>query len=180
MRRLLHIARVVAGFTLAIVLTACATMHGAQTITLTPAEIEQQIQTDLGGVMEMFKGLDLRRPTVSLMPATERLQLGWNVKLPDGPTGAPLGVAIELSGKPMLNAARNGIDLTAVKIEDVRLAGLPRFLSLARLGDQKGASLPDLPLMALPADKLRQSDVVYGATGVGVGYTGLKIDIAPK
>ncbi len=165
---------------LGVLLGACATMHGPQTITLTTADIEQQIQTDLGGVMEVFKGADLRRPEVSLMPASERLQLGWNVKLPDGPTGAPIGVTVELSGKPVLNDARNGIDLADVRIEDVRFAGLPRFLSLARLGDKKGTALPDLPLMSLPAEKLRQDHVVYGATGVSVGYTGLKIDIAPK
>jgi hypothetical protein len=163
-----------------LLLAACATVHGPQTITLSTSEIEQQIQADLGGVMELFKGVDLRRPEVSLMPASERLQLEWNFNLPDGPTGVPLGVAIALSGRPMLNAARNGIDLAEVRIEDVRLAGLPRFLSLARLVDKKGTALPDLPLMALPADRLRQDQVAYGATSVGVGYTGLKIDIAPK
>jgi len=173
MRRLFAIAFVA-------VVSGCVTTHGPQTITLSTSEIEQQIQTDLAGVMELFKGANLHRPEVSLMPASERLQLEWNVKLPDGPTGAPFGVAVELSGKPVLNAARNGIDLTQVRIEDVRLAGLPRFLSLARLGDKKGTDLPDLPLMALPADRMRQNQVAYGVTGVGVGYTGLKIDIAPR
>ena len=172
--------RLVFACALAALLAACATVHGPQTITLSTAEIEQQIQTDLAGVMEVFRGADLRRPEVSLMPASDRLQLAWNVKLPDGPTGAPIGVAVELSGKPALNAARNGIDLTDVRIEDVRLAGLPRFLSLARLADKKGATLPDLPLMSLPAEQLRRDQVAYGATGVSVGYTGLKIDIAPK
>ena len=114
------------------------------------------------------------------MPSSERLLLEWNFKLPDGPIGSPLGVAVELSGKPVLNSARSGIDLTQVRIEDVRLAGLPRFLGLARLVDQKGMTLPDLPLMTLPASRLRQSDVAYVATGVGVGFTGLTIDIVPR
>jgi hypothetical protein len=161
-------------------LPACATMHGPQTITLSTTDIEQQIQLDLGGVVEMFKGLAAPRPEVSLMPASERLLLEWNFSLPDGPTGSPVGVVVELSGKPVLNAARNGIDLTQVQIEDARLAGLPRFLSLARLVDQKGMTLPDLPLMTLPTDRLRQSDVAYVATGVAVGFTGLKIDIVPR
>ena len=161
-------------------LSACATLHGPQTITLSAAEIEQQIETDLGRVAEVFKGLDARRPEVSLMPASERLLLEWNVRLADGPLGSPLGVAVELSGRPVLNFAGNGIDLTQVRIDDVRLAGLPRFLSLSRLVGQKGMTLPDLPLMKLPADRLRQSDVAYVATGVGVGYTGLKVDIVPR
>ena len=161
-------------------LSACATMHGPQTITLTTGEIERQFQADLGGLVAMFKDLDTRRPEVSLMPASGRLLLEWNFKLPDGPTGSPVGIAVELSGKPVLNAARNGIDLTQVRIEDVRLAGLLRFLSLARLVDQKGMTLPDLPLMTLPTDRLHQSNVAYEATGVSVGYTGLKIDIVPR
>jgi hypothetical protein len=161
-------------------MSGCATMHGPQTITLSATEIENQIQADLGVVMEMFKGLDVRRPEVSLMPASERLLLEWSFTLPDGPAGSPLGVAVELSGKPALNAARNGIDLAQVRIEDVRLAGLPRFLGLSRLVDQKGMTLPDLPLMTLPIDRLRQSDVAYVATGVGVGFFGLKVDIVPR
>lgn len=163
-----------------VLVAACVTMHGPQTVTLSASEIEQLIQTDLGGVMEVFKGAELRRPEVSLMPASERLQLTWKVKLPDGPNGAAIGVVVELTGKPVLNAAHNGVDLTDARIEDVRLAGLPRFLSLARLGDKKGAPLPDVPLLSLPAELLRRDQVAYGATGVGVGYTGLKIDIAPK
>lgn len=161
-------------------LSGCATMHGPQTITLSTAEIEQQIQVDLGGVVEMFQGLDAHRPEVSLMPASERLLLEWNFKLPDGPTGSPVGIAVDISGKPALNAARNGIDLTEVRIEDVRLAGFMRFLSLARLVDRKGMTLPDLPLITLSTDRLRQSNVAYEATGVSVGYTGLKIDIVPR
>ena len=109
-------------------LSACATMHGPQTITVSTTEIESRIQADLGGVVGMFKG----------------------------------------------------IDLTQVRIEDVTLAGLPRFLGLARLADRKGMTLPDPPLMALPADRLRQSDVAYEATGVGVGFAGLNVDIAPR
>lgn len=161
-------------------LSACATMHGPQTITVSTAEIESRIQADLGGVMGMFKGVDPHRPEVSLMPLSERLLLEWKFTLPDGPAGSPLGVSVELSGKPALNAARDGIDLTQVRIEDVKLAGLPRFLGLARLADRRGMTLPDLPLMSLPADRLRQSDVAYEATGVGVGFTGLTIDIAPR
>ena len=161
-------------------LSACATMHGPQTITLSTAEIERLIQIDLGGVVEMFKGVDAHRPEVSLMPASERLLLEWKFTLSDGPTGSPVGVVVEVSGKPILNASRNGIDLTQAQIEDVRLAGLLRFLSLARLVDQKGMTLPDLPLMTLPADRLRQSNVAYVATGVTVGFTGLRIDIVPR
>jgi len=161
-------------------LSACATMHGPQTITLPASEVEQQIRADLGGVLQAFKGVDAPRPQVSMMPTAQRVQLEWAFTLPDGPAGVPMGVAVELTGAPVLNAARNGVDLTRVKVEDVRLSALPRFLGLGRFMDQKGVELPDLPLMMLPADRLRQSDVAYEATGVSVGYFGLRIDITPR
>ena len=91
-------------------LAACATTHGPQTITLSTGEIEQQLQADLGRAVEMFREVDTRRPEVSLMPASGRLLLGWKFRLPDGPTGTPVGIEVELSGKPVLNATRNGID----------------------------------------------------------------------
>jgi hypothetical protein len=162
------------------VLSACATIHGPQTITLSTAEIEQQVRADLGGLLQAFRGIDAPRPQVSLMPTAQRLQLEWALTLPDGPAGVPMEVAVALTGSPVLNAARNGIDLTRVKVEDVRLSALPRFLGLGRFMDQKGLELPDMPLMTLPADRLRQSDVVYEATAVGVGYFGLKVDIVPR
>lgn len=161
-------------------LSSCATMHGPRTITLSAAEVEQQIQTNLGDALEAFKGLGARRPEVSLMPSSQRLLLEWNFGAPGEPAGFASGVTVEVSGKPVLDASGNGIDLTEVRIDDVRLAALPRFLGLARLVDSKGMTLPDLPLMTLPADRLRQAGVAYAATGVSVGFTGLKIDIAPR
>lgn len=165
---------------LAALLSACATMHGPRSITLSTAEIESHIQADLGGVVEMFKGLDAGPPEVSLMPAAGRLLLEWQFRLPDGPAGSPLGIGVEVSGTPVLNAGRNGIDLAQVRIDDVRIAGLPRFLGFSRLGERKGTTLPDLPLMTLPADLLRRSDVAYEATGVSVGFAGLTVEIAPR
>jgi hypothetical protein len=67
-------------------------------------------------------------------------------------------------------------------LEDVRVTGVPMLFSfgLAQLGDRKGATLPDLPLMALPAEQLTRSQVAYGATGVAVTFTGLRVDLEPR
>jgi len=62
-------------------LSACATMHGPRTITVSATEIESQVQADLGGVLEAFGGLDARRPEVSLMPLSGRLLLEWKFTL---------------------------------------------------------------------------------------------------
>jgi hypothetical protein len=89
---------------------------------------------------------------------------------------------LEVSGKPVLNAARNGVNLSQVRVEDIRVPGLSSVLTLSGLLDLKGSerTLPDLPLVHLPEDKLVQQAVAYGATGVSVRYDGLQVELAPK
>jgi hypothetical protein len=91
-------------------------------------------------------------------------------------------VAVAIAGKPALNAAGNGVMLTQVTLEDVRVTGVPVLfgLGLAQLGERKGATLPDLPLVALPADQLTRQQVAYGATGVAVTFTGLRVSLEPR
>jgi hypothetical protein len=165
-----------------LLLAACASLPGPSSFVLSPTDIERQIETDLGTAFELFKGLDMRRPEVSMMPVSERLQLTWTVRVPDAPTEAPLGVAVAVAGKPVLNAARSGINLTQVTLEDVRLTGVPKLfgLGLLQLGERKGTRLPDLPLVTLPAERLVHKQVAYGATAVEVTYSGLRVDIEPK
>jgi len=169
---------------LAFLLAGCASVHGPRSITLTPEEIERQIETDLGSLMEVFKGLELRRPEVGLMPASDRLQLAWNVRLPNTAPDAGLygwlSARIEVSGRPVLNAAGTGVVLTQVTIDDVRLGGLPRMFGFAQLLERKGAALPDFALIALPDSELKRGGVVYRATAVAVSWRGLRIDIEPK
>jgi hypothetical protein len=169
---------------LAFVLAGCATVHGPRSITLTPEEIERQIETDLGALLEVFRGLELRRPEVALMPASERLQLTWNVRLPNAAPDAGLhgwlNARIEVSGRPVLNPAGTGVVLTQVTIDDVRLGGLPRMFGFSQLLERKGATLPDFALIALPEEALKRGGVVYRATAVAVSWRGLRIDIEPK
>jgi len=167
---------------LGVLLAACAALPGPRSFTLSASDIERQIEADLGATFEMFKGLDMRRPEVALMPVSDRLQLTWTVRFPDGPTSTPLGVAVAVAGKPVLNAARNGVSLTQVTLEDVRVSGVPMLFSfgLAQLGERKGASLPDIPLISLPAEQLTRKQVAYGATAVAVTFSGLRVDLEPK
>lgn len=167
---------------LGLLLVACTTLPGPRSFVLTPIDIERQIEADLGTVFELLKGLEMRRPEVALMPVSERLQLTWNVRLPSGPTSVPFGLAVVLAGRPELNAARNGVQLTQVTLEDVRITGTPALFGfgLSQLGERKGARLPDLPLVSLPADQLTRNQVAYAATAVTVTYAGLRVDIEPK
>lgn len=169
---------------LVFVLAGCASVHGPRSITLTPEEIERQIETDLGSLMEVFRGLELRRPEVGLLPVAERLQLAWNVRLPNTAPDAGLygwlNARIEVSGKPVLNGARNGVLLTQVTIDDVRLGAVPRMFGFSQLLERKGAGLPNFALIRLPEDELRRAGVVYRATAVAVSWRGLRVDIEPK
>lgn len=167
---------------LGLAIAGCATAPGPRSFVLSTADIERQIETDLGSAFELFRGLDVRRPEVALMPISEKLQITWTLRVPDGPTELPLGVAVALAGKPALNAAGSGIELTQVTLEDVRVSGVPKLFGfgLSRLGERKGASLPNLPLISLPSDQMLRQKVAYGATGVEVTFGGLRVDIAPK
>jgi hypothetical protein len=182
--------RLIAVLTLPLVLglAGCATM-GPTSITLTPDEMERRLQTDLSSLFEVLKGTEQRRPEISTMPVSGRLQLDWNVSMPgvsdkdkDGLYGTKsIGLAISLSGRPELDEAGTTVLLREVRIEDIRVTGVPRLLSfgLTQLTDRKGMTIPDLPLFGIE-DQLRRQDVAYAASGVEVGYRGLRVMIAPK
>lgn len=176
-------------YALALPLLACETVHGPTSFTLTPEEVERRIEADLGGIFEVFRGTEPRRPEVTLMPVSGRLQLGWNVTLPGagaqnpglfGQNGVSVGVAV--SGRPELNEAGNTVVLRDMRLEDVRVSGVTRLLGfgLGQLTDRKGANFSDIPLFTLPPGQLRRFEVAYEATRVEVTYRGLRISIAPR
>ncbi len=167
-------------------LGGCATV-GPTSITLTPDEMERRLQTDLSSLFEVLKGTDARRPEISTMPVSGRLQLDWNVSMAgvsdkEGLFGSKsIGLAVALSGRPDLDEAGTTVLLREVRVEDVRLTGVPRLLSfgLTQLTDRKGTTIPDMPLFGIE-DQLRRGDVAYSASGVEVTYRGLRVNIAPK
>jgi hypothetical protein len=175
-------SRLVFTLCLGLLLAACTTLPGPRSFVIAPIDIERQIEADLGGMFELLKGLDMRRPEVALMPVSDRLQLTWNVRMPSGPITTPVGLSLVLAGKPELNAARNGVLLTQVTLEDVRITGAPALFGfgLSQLGERKGTRLPDIPLLPLPAEQMTRNQVAYGATGVTVTYAGLRVDIEPR
>lgn len=182
--------RFVAGFMALLmvsVLAGCVTVHGPTSFTLTRDDIERAIEADLGSMVEILRGLDVRRPEVAFMPVAGRVELAWYVTLPVEPAsgtlfGSNVGVAVVISGQPQLNAARTGVDLVDVKLDDVRALGLPRVLGFGfrAMTARKGSALPDLPLINFSPQQLRLADVAYGATAIEVTYRGLRVDIAPR
>jgi hypothetical protein len=169
------------------VLAGCVTVHGPTSFTLSREDIERAIEADLGSMIEILRGLDVRRPEVAFMPVAGRVELAWYVTLPVEPAsgtlfGSNVGVAVVISGQPKLNPARTGIDLTDVKLDDVRALGLPRMLGfgLGAMTSRKGSTLPDLPLINFSPSLMRVADVAYGATALEVTYRGLRVDIAPR
>lgn len=167
------------------VLAGCATVHGPTSFTLTRDDLERAIEADLGSMVEVLRGLDVRRPEVAFMPVAGRVELAWYVTLPVEPAsgtlfGSNVGVAVVVSGQPQLNPARTGVDLIDVKLDDVRALGLPRVLGLGAMTARKGSALPNLPLIDFSPAQLRRADVAYGVTGIDVTYRGLRVAIAPR
>jgi hypothetical protein len=171
----------------AVLLAGCVTVHGPTSFTMSREDIERNVEADLGKLIEVFRGVDGRRPEVAFMPVSGRLELAWYLTMPGqgGPEtlfGNNVGVAVVMSGKPRLNTAQSGVDLTDVKVDDVRLLGLPRVLGfgLGSVADRKDMALPDMPLFTFPQTMLRRADVAYRVTAVEVTYRGLQVDIEPK
>ena len=94
--------------------------------------------------------------------------------------GIPLSLRVSLSGAPVLNAQKNGIDLADVRIEEIRLPSIP-FVNLdTKQMTQSGESLGTLPLLQFLPEELNRDGVVYQATGISLGTFGLRVDLAPK
>jgi hypothetical protein len=166
-------------------LAGCATV-GPTSFTLTPSEMEQRLQTDLSTVFEVLRSTDARRPEISTMPVSGRLQLDWTLSLPgfserEGLFSKDVGVAVALSGRPDLNEAGNTVLLRDVRIEDVRVTGVPRVFSfgLSQLADRKGTPVPDFALFGIE-DQLRRGGVAYAASSVEVTYRGMRVHIEPR
>jgi hypothetical protein len=165
----------------------CVTVHGPRTLAITREDIERSIEVDLGSLIEIVRGLVTRRPEVAFMPVSGRVELAWHLAVPADTQGgslfgASIGMAFIVTGRPELNEARTGIELKDVRLDDVRMIGLPRMLDfgLGRLSGKKGAALPDLPLYQLTPQQLRVADVAYGPTAVEVGYGALDVRIEPR
>lgn len=186
-RSLLRILRAgLAGLVAAALLAGCATRHGPRTVILGAAEVERELQVDLGRTLEAFRGLDVRRPEVFFLPAAGRVLLSWSVRLPvaaaDNPLLGSVVLTVGISGRPRLDPSRTRVDLAEVRIEDLRVGGLSAALGAVTvpLPGRVGAQLPDLPLLPIAPDLLRIRQVVYAVRAVEVGFTGLRLDIAPQ
>ncbi|MCU0950524.1 MAG: hypothetical protein MUC68_05555 [Burkholderiaceae bacterium] len=180
--------RLVLALALLALLGGCVTVHGPRTLTLTREDLERAVEADLGKLIEVVRGLDGRRPEVAFMPVSNRVELAWTFTVPAEPQqgatlfGSNIGVAVIASGRPQLNPARTGVDLTDMRLDEVRVLGLPRLLGFGfgRLADKQGSALPDVPLLQFTPTQLRVADVAYGATTVQVTYRGLEVGIEPR
>ena len=176
------------GFLLALAtcltLAACAAF-GPPAINLSRGDIAQRAfidrqQVDLRDVLKGIEGLEISGPDVGVQLEAARLQFGWTAKLAEAPMGIPLSVYVALSGRPVLNAAGNGIELADARIEEVRMPVVP-FVSLdARSLNQSGESLGSLPLLAFRPDELNRDGVIYQARQVSIGVFGMRVDLVPK
>jgi hypothetical protein len=165
---------------------ACAHTSGPASLVLSPEDIERQSPARMEQVLVVFEGSRTRRPQVDLLPIADRVQLAWTMKLPapaaEGPLAPPLTVLVTVSGRPVLNASRDGIMLGEAVIDDVRILGAapPPAFALAHIVDKKGSAVPDLPLLELRPEQLIRRNTLLEVRRVSVEYAGLRIEMAPK
>ncbi|MGZ8892995.1 MAG: hypothetical protein ACXW1R_08735 [Halobacteriota archaeon] len=165
------------------VLAGCSSF-GPSGITYSRSDIEKRafIDRKSGEFGKLFKGLDgpiLTGPDVGFMTASQRIELAWTVKLPDGPMAIPLSLRIAISGIPKLNAAKQGINLDDTRVEEFRMPSIP-FLNMTDANMRQGSSLGSIPLLQFDPSELRHDDIVYEPTGISLGIFGLHVKLAPK
>ena len=167
----------------ALALAGCAALEPA--ITLSRSEISERAFIDRGQVdlKKVFKGMDslsITGPDVGFQTTAQRIELAWTAKPRETPLGLPLSLRVSLSGAPVLNAQRNGIDLADVRVEEIRLPSIP-FVNLdTRQMTQSGESLGTIPLLQFRPEELNRDGVVYQATGISLSTFGLRVDLTPK
>lgn len=167
----------------ALALAACSAF-GPPAITLSRSDIAERAfidrrDVDVRRFFKGIEGLEISGPDVGFQTSAQRVELAWTASVAKAPTGIPLSLSVSLSGTPVLNGQRSGIDLADTRIEEVRLPGLP-FVNLGAKSVSQGDSLGTLPLLQFRPDELNRDGVVYEATGVSLGTFGLRVDLAPK
>ena len=172
---------VIAG--VAIALAGCAALGPA--ITLSRSEIEQRAfidrkEAEFNKVFKGLEGLNISGPDVGFQTASQRIELAWTARAKESPLGIPLSLRVSLSGAPVLNAQKNGIDLADVRIEEIRLPSIPFVNIDTKQMTQGGESLGTLALLQFRPEELNRDGVVYQATGISLGTFGLRVELAPK
>lgn len=171
-------------FTFPFLLAACAAL-GPPAIHLSRSDIAERAFIDRAefDTSKLFKGFDgllINGPDVGIQSTAQRLEFAWTAKLKDGPLGIPLSIRATISGKPVLNAQRNGIELEDARVEEVRLPSIP-FLNLdTRKALKDGDTLGTIPLLQFRPEELNRDGIVYVPTTLSLGTFGLRVDLAPK
>lgn len=168
---------------LLLALSGCASF-GPASIHYSRSDLEQRAFIDrksgeFGKVLAGLEAPNVTGPEVGFMTGSQRIELAWTAKLPDGPIAVPLSLRIAISGVPKLNAAKQGIDLTDTRLEEFRMPSVP-FINLGGNQMRQGSNLGTIPLLQFDPKELRRGDVVYEATSLSLGIFGLRVKLAPK
>lgn len=169
------------GLSLMLAALAACTAMGPPSINYSRADIEKQAFLDRreGELAALFQGLEganVEGPDVGFATNAGRIELAWTAKLASGPLGVPLKLSVAISGIPELNAARDGIDLADVRVEQVKMP----FIKMGSDKLKQNSSLGRLPLLAFDASQLNRDGVLYQAESVSLTSTGLRVNLARK
>ena len=165
-------------------LAACGAL-GPPAINLSRSDITERAfiyrpAFDILKIFGGFSGFSITGPEVEFHTTAQRLEFAWTAKLQDGPLGFPLSIRATISGRPMLNSQRNGIDLEDARVEEVRLPSIP-FVNLdTRKVLKDGAPLGNIALLQFRPEELNRDGIVYVPTALSLGTFGLRVDLSPK
>jgi hypothetical protein len=131
-------------------------------------------------VLKGLESLPISGPDVGFQVQAQRIELAWTLQLAQGPLGIPVTLRVAISGQPVLNAQKNGLDLADTRVEEIRLPALP-FINLDRRKlPLEGAVLGTFALLQFRPDELNRDGVLYEPSGLELGTFGLRVALSHK
>lgn len=168
-----------------LVLAGCATVAPPRTITLSEADVVRLLEQRAPLQRRLLDVLDVRinRPTVRLLPASNRIATELDVTTTERMSGRTYGGRMAVDYGLRYDDAVQAIRLTQVKVNRIEIDNLPspQQAGLARLGKLIAENLlNDLVIYRFkPADLRSAEGQGYKPGGVTVTSRGVEVALAP-
>jgi hypothetical protein len=166
------------------VLAACATLVGPRERELPLSRLQQGLDKRFPidrQVMSVFN-LKLTRPQLSLLPDTDRVALSLDADVAPPFAHRTWHGSVALSGHLVLDAARNAVLITEVKLDRISIDGVDasrqqQFADVAN--GIVGGVVGDTPIYTFHPEDLRFAGVQFMPTGIRTKADALVVTFAP-
>lgn len=170
---------------LCLLLSACASLRGPQTITLSQQQLNASLEQRLNKSLTFLSLFDiaLTNPNVTLDPANKRVVTQLNAAMRNPFSGNHLNGKAIVSGRLEIDAATQTIRLRDPKTEEFALEGLPpQYAAQVNAVGQMIAAdfLKELTLYQIKPEELTVHNIKYQPNTIEVKTGQLLITLKPQ